>query len=234
MELFTFSDIKTKLGRDYDIADENFVNDSELAGYVNDAIDDAETTIHTLHHEDKYFFTWETITLISGTQLYSLPSDIYGNKIRMLFYEKGTEKYKIMKLRSIEDIHYIEAGNAYQFLIKNDGTNYTKLAILPTPAEDGTYVTCYYIRNMARVTTSLLSTNVIEIPECINFITQHVRYALARKTRRSDLIKAEKGDLGTQYTLMTDALKDMTADGDNTILPDLSSYEEQEGEINGY
>jgi hypothetical protein len=232
MQFFTFSDLKTKLGNDYDITDENFVNDTELVGYINEAIDDAETAIHNLHHEKKYFLNNGWVTLVNGTQEYGLPSDIYGNKIRLLMYINGATKYPIKMIKMIEDIPFITAGDEYQYLLINDPTNYVRLQLHPTPAEAGQYVRAWYIRNMKRLTTSLTdSTNICELPECTNFVYRHVGYSLARKTRRTDIITNAKEDLRIQYDLMTTALNPMTSEEDSEMRMDLSSYWDQEGEI---
>ncbi len=83
---------------------------------------------------------------------------------------------------------------------------------------------------MKRLTTSLVdATNICEVPECVNFVYQHVRRSLAKKTRRADMIQMEDQSLKEQYQLMLDALKEMTVDEDTRIVPDLESYWEQEG-----
>ena len=228
MELRTFADIKQKIGNDYDIADERFVNDTELCGYANEAIDDAETAIHTLHHEDKYFLVPATFSWVSGTQDYVLPTDIYGNKIRKIYYNDGSRNYEITRVKNLLEIPNVVAGQDYRYLIINPSTG-IRARFYPTPAETSSNATVWYIRNMKRLTTSLVdANNVCEIPECVNFVYQYIRRSIAKKTRRADLIQMEDNDLKIQYQLMMDALKDMVADADNRIPLDISSYVEQE------
>lgn len=229
MELKTYTDIVDKLNEDYDLTDENFISQAGLLGYINQAIDDSESIIHNLHHEDKYFLTPGTITLINGTQDYSLPADIYSNKIRIVNYANGSKKYELRRLKDLKQIPYIDTGADYQYLIINTTASGIKMRLLPTPAEAGLLVSLLYIRNMLRMTTSAGLANVCEIPESVNFIYAHVEKSIMKKMRRPDLIAQADVDLKMQYDLMVSNLKDMTAD-DNTLMPmDLSSYIDQYG-----
>lgn len=230
MELRTYTDIITKLNNDYDLTDENFISETELLGYLNEAIDDAEAIVHNLHHEDKYFLTRSTFSWVSGTQDYALPTDIYSNKIRVINYNDGTEKYEIRRLKDLKKIPFLEATDPYQYLIINTTASGVRARFYPTPAiTNSTYVEIWYIRNMLRMTTSAASTNVCEVPESVNFIYQHCKKNIAKKMRRPDLIAQEESDLKMQYDLLLSNLKDMTAD-DNTVMEmDLSSYWEQQG-----
>lgn len=230
MQLSTLSDLNTKFGNDYDITDENFVNLQELVGYINEAIDDAETAIHTMHHEDKYFLVPSTFSWVSGTQDYVLPTDIYGNKIRLIQYVNGSIIYPVTRLKKLDEIPYIQSSEDYRYLIINTTAGGVKVRFYPTPSETSTNARIWYVRNMKRMSTSLTDvTNICEVPECVNFVYQHVRRSLAKKTRRADMIQMEDGSLTQQYNLMLDALKDMTVEENNLIPFDLSSYCEQEG-----
>lgn len=225
MQLFTFDNLKEKLGNDYDITDEVWVSPTELAGYLNDAIDDAEGAIHNLHHEDKYFLTSAAISFVSGTADYAFPADIYGNKVRNFFYVNGSRKYEIKRIRNLYETLLISAGDDYRYLIVNDTANSSpRIRVYPTPQETGSFTTLWYVRNMLRMTTSSLTTNVCEVPECVNFVTQHVKYNLAKKSRNPLLIQAEASDRTLQYNLMLETLKEMTQDENTLMQMDLSHY----------
>lgn len=227
MTLFTYTQLKDKISLDYDITDENFVSEDELLGYMNDAIDDAETAIHTMHWADKYFLTSSTFTWVSGTQAYSLPSTIYGNKIRQIFYSNGSSNYEIRRITDLLTIPFIQSGEEYKYILVNDATNGMQAKFYPTPAESSSNATIWFVRGIRRLTTSANASNTLELPECVNFVTQHVKYCLAKKSRRSDLIALEAEDLKTQYALMLEALKEMVPDENNLIPLDLSSYADQ-------
>lgn len=87
MTLLTFSQLKTKLQNDMDLINEPFIQDEELVGYMNEAIKDAQTAIHNLGIEGGYFLTPACLNLVSNQQAYSLPSDIYANKIMGMFFQ---------------------------------------------------------------------------------------------------------------------------------------------------
>lgn len=229
MQLTTYSDLKAKLQNDYDITDQIWIPEAELLGYINEAIDDAETAIHTLHHEDKYFLVRSTFSWVSGTSDYALPTDIYSNKIRLIQYVNGSTIYNIDRVLRLDQIPFIQSSDDYRYIILNDGTNGVQARFYPTPAETSTNAIIWYVRNMKRMTTSTANSNVCEIPECVNFVYQHVKKNLAKKTRRTDLIAVEDADLKVQYSIMLDALKDMTAEENNLVPFDLSSYADQDG-----
>jgi hypothetical protein len=227
MQLLTYAQLKQKLQSDYDITDERFIDETDLVGYINEAIDDSETTIHTLHHEDKYFLCPTTISLVSQTQDYALPSNIYANKIRLMTYVNGTNKYPITRIQRLDEIDFVENTDDLRYVIINDETvGFPQIRFYPTPTETSTNVKLWYIRNMKRMTTSAASTNVCELPECVNFVYQHVRRSCAKKTRRQDLIQMEDEMLKQQYQAMCDALKDMTAEENTKVPMDLSAYQD--------
>lgn len=225
MTSFTLAQIQTKLKYDLDIFDEDFVDlDTELPGYINEAIDDAESVIHTLYED--YFYVQGTITLVSGTHSYALPSDIFGHKIRGLFYNNGTSRYVITKIRKPSDtLGYTSTTTArYRYLITNVSGTGPRVKFYPTPLESGAYIECHYIRNAKRLA---LTSDECDIPEFINFIYAHVRYNLAIKEKLPlDIEKAEQRLL-FQRALMEKTLTAMTVDEDsNRIEQDVTFYED--------
>jgi hypothetical protein len=228
MQLLTFDEMKDKLQSDYDILDEVFIGEDALVGYINEAIDDAETLIHTLHHEDKYFLVPSTFSWVAGTPDYTLPTDIYGNKIRLIYYNNGDIKYPIERIKNLAIVPSITDADPYQYIIYNTTLAGVFARFYPTPAETSTNALLWYVRNMARVTNASGAANVCEVPECVNFVYQHVRRSCAKKSRRADLYEMENDELKQQYQAMCDALKDMTAE-ENTAIPlDMQSYWDQE------
>jgi hypothetical protein len=119
MELKTYSQIKEKIENDLDLIDENFISETELLGYMNEAIDDAEAVIHTLGLEAAYFLTNSAITLASGTSDYAYPSDIYAMKIKKMFYVNGANKYIVERVRDVSIVQDFNAGDNYMYLPVN-------------------------------------------------------------------------------------------------------------------
>lgn len=226
MYLFTYSDLIAKLGNDCDITDEAFISSTELLGYLNEAINDAQAAIHNLNFEDKYFLTSATFSWVSGTADYDLPTDIYANKIRQIFYSNGSMKYEIQRIKNLLETNYFVANDYYAYIIRNATAGTApKARFYPTPAETSTNAIIWYIREMKKMTTSTIdTTNVCEVPECQNFVFAHVKNSVANKTRRADLIATAKEDKILQYNLMLENLQQMVLDENNMIPMDTSHY----------
>lgn len=228
MDLLTYSDLKTKLFNDLDIEDLDFLDgETELLGYINEAIDDAESIIHTLGLDAYYFNTQSTITLASGTSDYSLPSDIFATKIRKMFYINGSKKYEIFRIRDLNETPFFQASDDYKYqIVTTSGTaNNWRVRFYPTPAESGVYVTIWYIRNATRMTTSTAATNICEIPDSTNFIFQHVKFRVYEKMG-NPLMQQAQQMLQVQKDLMTNTLQEMVPDENTLIQPDTSFYED--------
>lgn len=84
--LYSWSAIQTKLQNDLDLINEPFLTPTELLGYVNEAIEDSETAIHTFGLGADYFRVSTFRLLTPGQSNYLFPTDIYANKIRRVFY----------------------------------------------------------------------------------------------------------------------------------------------------
>lgn len=221
MVLSTLDDIKTRLKNDCDIYDEDFIELSvELLGLINSAIDDVEAIIHNLYED--YFLVRSTISLVSGTQSYSLPSDIYANKVRSLIYNDGTAKrYIVNKIQRFIEAELIQTNEDYRYLMSNDSVSGAQLMLFPTPAETNTNLKVWYIRNAKRLSSA---SDSCDIPEFINFIYAHVKWQVARKGKDLiDLGLAEK-DLAVQRQLLVDTLTDMVPDEGNFVYKDFSFY----------
>lgn len=226
MQLFTLAQIVSKLSYDADIFDGDFVDlTTELPGYINEAIDDAEAIIHSLYED--YFLTRSTISLVSGTAQYSVPTDIYGAKIRGVYYNDGNKKYEIKRIKKLQSILDIDTNaEQYQYLLLN-GTNAAstgsfKMEFYPTPQETSTYAHLFYIRNAKRLSSN---SDYCDIPEFVNFIYAHVKYNLAGKEKIGMDINVAGARLKEQRSLMETTLANMVPDDGNTIAPDMQFYQ---------
>lgn len=228
MILSTYSDIKTKLQNDLDVQDLDFINgETELLGYINEAINDAESLIHTLGLHAKYFLAQANLSFVSGTTDYVLPSDIFASKIVQVFYINGQIKYEVFRVRDLRETPYFQAGDDYRYLLlTTTGTaNNMRMRFYPTPAENGSYIQIFYIRNVTPMTTSTAATNVCEIPEAVNFIFAHCRYRIYEKMGNPNIVEA-KEQLGAQRQLMVDTLQEQVPDENTLVEPDMSFYED--------
>ena len=222
----TYGALVTKVNNDYDITDENFISPTELLGLFNEAVKDIEKEIHDLHHEDKYFLNQTTITLVPNQSDYAMPTGIYGNKLRHIWYQNGTLKYEIRKLRKLEEVRYTTTGNMYSFLLLNlPLPTGVVFRLYPTPTEAGAFVNVFFIRECQRFAGNVSDpTDVLEIPEAENVVIQHVKRSVARKMRRADLVEFENGLLSQQLDIFRASMKEMIPDENNQAIMDLSAY----------
>lgn len=227
MQLFTYSNLITKLGNDCDITDENFISPVELLGYINEAINDAQAAIHNLNYEDKYFLTQTTFSWVNGTSDYPLPADLYANKIRQIFYSQGigSDQYEVTRVKNLRETNFFQPSDLYRYIILNPVAGQNPIVrFYPTPAETSNHAIIWYIREMKQMDNTNGSTNVCEIPECQNFVFAHVKASVAVKTRRADLIAAAQQTKMQQYQLMLENLQQMVLDEDNFVQQDMEFY----------
>jgi hypothetical protein len=231
MATWTLLDIRNKIEKDLATEDELFVQKTEFSGYVNEAIREAEAEIHKLGLDDNYYLSKSTISLVNGTAEYSLPSDIYANKIKNMFYLNGAIRYKILRLRGTKalnyfhDLNYLATGTEeYRYLILNDASSGPKIVFSPTPKETvSDVITIWYVRDAKELSND---SDVCDIPEFINFILQYVKNRVYEKDVGHPNAPKAASDLEQQRALMIATLTDMVADGDNVVEQDISFYEE--------
>lgn len=303
--LYTWSTALNKITEDCDLVNEPFITTDEVLGYFNEAIEAAETAVHTLGIEDTYFLSWDFIYLNPAQSTYNFPADIYANKIRKMFYSNptavtvvtgtlstsnttisniattglvqgmaifgtgiptttkvvsvaatsivisntptaaganslsfvnlqpvyGARRYEVRKIRNLADTMYFYPGDDYRFIIYNlnQASGGNQINLYPTPQETGPLIMSEYIREAHRLTSSLTdANNVIEIPESMNFIFQHVKWSIAKKRRIAEIIQVEAAERDKQYALMQETLREMVPDENNKVQLDLSAYYNQE------
>lgn len=236
MPVWTLANIKTKVEQDLDTEDELFVQDSELTGYINEAIREAEAEIIKLGIQDEYFLSkMPAFNLVSGTEAYAMPTgvtgEIYANKIKRMVYMNGTRRYPIKRLRGTKmiekyhDLNYLPSGlDEYRYLILNDLATGPKIILTPTPQENtANAVTIWYVRNAKEL---VAAGDVCDIPEFINFIMQYVKVKVYEKEVGHPNIPLALSALEKQRTLMIETLTDMVPDEDTELEQDISFYEE--------
>lgn len=217
----TYSELKSALQKELDLEDETFITAAEFLNYFNEGVDEVEAEIHNIYED--YFLTVGSISLVSGTQDYSLPSDIFAQKIRKILYNDGASKrYPITRLKNLEKIPHVEATDSYQYLIVNTTASGLKIRFYPTPAETNSNVSIYYLRNAKRFSADA---DVCDIPEFTPVIIQYVRWKCLSKEGHPDAPSAREEYLRMKQG-MVDTLTARVPDEDNTIEKDLSFYDD--------
>lgn len=130
MEYLTYAQIKQKVHDRIDTEDETFVDDTEMLGYCQDAIDFCENKIHKANVGDRYFETVGPITLVAGVRDYTLPSDIFGNKITKLLLKHNGYYHEVRRLTksdrytAFHDIEqYSPNNNLFSYMLLNPSVN---------------------------------------------------------------------------------------------------------------
>lgn len=218
----TLTQIQNKLKYDCNIFDGTFIDiDTELLGYLNEAIDDCEALIHKLYED--YFYVISTFSLVSGTNTVSLPSDIFANKIRFLGYNDGSnKKYEIKRFqRPLDTLYYTDSNLPYKWLPTNTTASGQKIMLFPTPNESNSFGVIHYIRNAKKLVSA---SDECDIPEFINFIYAHTKWNIARKEKYGLDLNEAKSHLEGEKELLETTLSDMVVDEGNTVRADFSFY----------
>jgi hypothetical protein len=207
--------------------EEQFITTTELNSYINSGISEAERIIHNLYED--YFLTTGALTVHgAGLPWFTLPSDIYANKIRKVVYDDGNNvEYIIPRIRKLEDIYALDditasPENSFAYLLLNDLTNGVRLRLYPTPASTPVAnITVYYIRNAKQLSAD---NDVHDIPEFENFIVAYAKIKCLQKEGTSPLLQVQIAELQNEKSQMIQTLSNMVPDDDDNVIPDMSFY----------
>lgn len=227
----TWTTLREEIKDDMNLHGEDFVSDVELLAWANDGIEQAEKEIVSLY--DKYFETDSTISLVSGTAKYNLPSDILANKITHIEYNNGSDKYEVKYLKRKEQVRFSSSNDPfYRYRLRNDSANGMQIEIFPTPSETSTNMKIYYVRSVTRLSAD---SDTIEIPIADAFIKQYIKDQVRGKELGPMWDHAETQALAKQRALMIEALQNMVPDDTrDEILPDTSFYDDLYDEYEVY
>jgi len=226
---YTWGEIRTKISRDLDIEEENFVRPEELVEYANEAIDEYESEINTMSGSAiDYFLNKETVTITANQDEYDLPGQIYAHKIRKVLFNNSSTVYEIrpagrqkFEKKAIAD--QFNTSDLYEYFIYNPTIAVPKLVLIPTARETGDFMQIWYLRNLNRMSGD--DTDICDIPVFINFIFQYIKVRVYEKEGHPNLTFAIAA-LEKQRSQMQTALADAQPDGNDLLEMDLTYYEE--------
>lgn len=227
MKFWTWAELRGKVEADLDLEEETFITQDELLGYGNEAVDEVERQVHNIYED--YFLTRGTINLVSGTEEYDLPDDIYAMKIRSIVYRNGTSVWKVQKIRDwhkFEQYEVEQTGTSsysqYGYFLLNQTAGSPKLLLAPTPIENGSFLKIWYLRNANELVDD---DSILDIPEAANYIMQYIKVRCYEKEGHPNLEKAML-DLQQEKETTLSILGQMVADNSTEIEPDLRLYED--------
>lgn len=219
---------------DMDLADNNaLVPNALLDKYINNAIDTVEQILIPLDQD--YLLSSEDINLVADQADYSLPTTIFGNKIRGIVYNNGNDIYEILPMRrqgvfynaNISE-QFEDSTRKYRYLIRNsDAATGFKLRLYPTPPanETGT-VEVWFLRNFARLSSD---SDVCDAPEAYNLIRAICRRSALAKIHAGIIPPTAQADVDRETLLYREAMGVKIVDEHSgQVDADLSHYQEHE------
>ena len=217
----TWLEIKTEVKDEYSLNDEIFITDAELLSIANNGIERLESAI--IASTPKYFnSTPFMISLENGTQDYALPSNIYANKINLIYYSSGSYTYELAQIKDLRKVMNIGTGERLSYLIVNAKGSGTKIRFFPTPvADEADVINLYYTRNVARLE---LDEDVLDLPEAKLYVKEYIKEKAKNKERlmpdapESEHLKSIKEDVIA-------ALANMIVDENNLVEVGEDPYE---------
>lgn len=216
----TWAEIKAEIQAEYDLSEETFVDAAELLQYANSSIEDIEKEIHTIH--DKYFHAETSLSLVQGTQEYSMPTDIFANKITGIYYNDGVTKYEIKEIKDLREVIDVDSDDDYRYKIINSTAGGVKIKLYPASRETSSNVVVFYRRRIKLFTQD---SDVLDVPEAKEFIKQYVVDKCANKERMTP-DAPESAALGRKRKALLDSLENMIDDDNTDLHINTDFYEE--------
>lgn len=226
MKIWQAGELITKVETELDMSDETFIpTTQEKLDYINEGILNLERIIHTLHLD--YFKRQTQLSIVQGTQRYSLPTDMYGTYIRKILYvetgtlspQTGGNNYEVVKIRLMQ-IPLVEADEDYMYDVENTSAAAgIQLVLYPPPRETtNTKFFMFYIRQANRVTQL---TDLVDIPEGELYMFSFLRKMYLSKDKGNpqfdlevEQLKAEEGAFRATMAAMAPEATDGIIQGD--------------------
>lgn len=221
MQYVTYATAKQKVERELDIQDEDFVDDDEMLGYFNAAIDEAESVIQDLYED--YFLTSDYVSMVEGVSSCAMPTNIYASKIRKVIWRNGNEIYEVVPIK-LEEIDLSETQDDYRYLLENNSAAAgVEFVVYPPPRETtSTKMRRWFIRN---ANTVAQDADLIDVPEFYNFIYAYVKREVCLKEGHPRL-PYWIDQVSKEEQRMRNTLKTKILDGNTFIEPDMSFYDD--------
>lgn len=226
----TYATAKAKILRDLDLEDEEFIQSAEMLAYFNDALRTAKQDVLGLYED--YFLSKAYLALTTGTSIYSLPTDIYIQKIRSIIYDNGSIYYKIRKVRG-QDKFLIRSilkntnpTDYYQYILYHPSIDTVQLELLPAAKEtSSTNVTIFYDRDITPIVNTTDNVDG-EIPGCLNYVYAIVKAKCKQKENAGSLPQDAAAEVAYEKDMFIGALTNRIPDDDNEAIKDFSFYNE--------
>lgn len=227
MQYVAYSVLRDKVLADLGLEQETFITPSELIGYCNEGIAEAEQEVHTLYED--YYLTKVLINIVNGQSDYTLPTNMYADKIRALIYKRGTTVTTVTRYRNTARFEDMEldnitgpVGDVFKYTLINDSASGGMvLRIFPTPNQDITSgLILWYLRAANKIAAV---TDLCDIPQFSNFVMQYMKVRCYEK-EGNPAFDSATARLEMLRKTMINTLSNKVPDDDDTIIKDMSFY----------
>ncbi len=226
----TYAVAKTKVEKDLDLEGEEFIQDSEMLAYFNDALRDIEKDVLTIYED--YLLDKVYLPLIFGQDTYSLPAGIFSLKMRAVIYNSGSILYEIKRNRTQHkflDRAFVRTSDPldyYQYIVLNNSTTGIKLELSPPSRETSSAnVTVFFIRTVDEIVDDGDFVDK-DIPEALSFIYAYVKGKCKQKENRGSMPPDAQAEIDREKEQFIATLTNSIPDDDNEVIKDLSFYNE--------
>lgn len=232
MQFKTYGELKTKVQSETDTEAEDFVTESEIMSYFQEAVDECAAHMYKIWPlATQYFETLTKEDLTVGQQAVTLPTNIYARSITRMHIVNAGRVLQISRFRKsnrYDEVSQITSGNDqgdprnYLFL-NSTPSNTHQIQLWPSSKEAGTEILwIWYVREPIQIVDD---DSLVDIPEFYYYITSYVKWKIYDK-EGSPLAAEAKADRDEKRALMLETLAEMTPDEDNLLEGDYSTYEE--------
>lgn len=230
MKYWTWAEIREKIEAECDLEDEDFVRTNELMEYGNEAVDEAESEIHTLYED--YFLKYVDQPVVANDEFFDMPTvlpDIYADKIREIIFRQGdgTTTYTVNRLRDWKKFKQKALSDSqtstdlYSYFLLNQTAGNPQIMLVPKAHEAGT-MRIWYLRNANRFVDD---DSICDIPEFVHFVIAFIKYKVMFKEGHPGLQDAATA-LESQRASMNATLMSRVPDAENEVEMDVGAYED--------
>lgn len=229
---WTWPEIWAFLGKKFDIADEDLIDEDFAMDLFNNAIDDAEAIIQAEFPE--YFLTHQDPEAFEdGTDAIDCPENLYGNKIRKIILNNGSQAYECTRMTNLDKfldyrLSRVQSDTTEDedrvYFLANESESGPRILISPPPVGTSWSYEIWYYRQSNRIEDD---EDVCDIPEAMNYLWAHFGEQVEDKRRKGSVAHATAiTTKASEDEKLREIITTLMQDQDNPISADLSFYKE--------
>lgn len=195
----TLAQLKSQARDRADMANSQFVSDSELVNYINGSIAELHDLLIAAY-DNEYFITEYTFSTVSGTDSYALPADFY--KLRGIDSRVGTDQWFTLQPFNFNErnsknelLSYLAYGNNFRYRIMG-----SDLVFSPVP--QGVYnIKLWYIPVATKLSSD--SDTLNDLNQFSEYVIVDAAIKMANKEEADvSVLAAQKAELKRRIEVM--------------------------------